>query len=280
MQFKVLLMVMVIATALLLLIDFNQGRANKAYAEEFKKFEEVPPSVWDKVSEMKILFGHQSVGFNIIDGINDIIAENSNIKLNIVETRNVSQYSKGVFAHFRVGENLKPKLKIEDFKNSVLSDENKDLDIAFLKLCYVDIDGKTDAASLFEMYQATVEELKKQVKIIHFTGPLTTSQITWKTKIKAILGKEDIWEFADNITRNEYNEILLNRYQATDPIVNIAEIESTYDNGKRESFNAKGKIHYALIKEYTYDKGHLNEIGRKKVAQALLLSLANIAVAK
>ena len=37
-----------------------------------------------------------------------------------------------------------------------------------------------------------------------------------------------------------------------------------------------GKTFYAMAPEYTYDGGHLNELGRKKVAEQLLILLANL----
>ncbi len=36
----------------------------------------VPAETWQKLSQKKIYFGHQSVGNNIIDGIKDIMKEN------------------------------------------------------------------------------------------------------------------------------------------------------------------------------------------------------------
>lgn len=146
--------------------------------------------------------------------------------------------------------------------------------MAFLKLCYVDLDGKANARELFEKYKTTVAQLEKQVKLIHFTAPLTTMETSWKTRLKSFLGNKDIWEYADNVVRNEYNQMILQEYQNKN-LVDIAEIESTYGDGKREAFKTQDKTYYSLIKAYTYDHGHLNETGRKKVAEALLLAIAN-----
>ena len=54
----------------------------------FSSISDVPKTYWAKLAETKIFFGHQSVGYNIIEGIRGIAAEYDYIKLNIVETKN------------------------------------------------------------------------------------------------------------------------------------------------------------------------------------------------
>jgi hypothetical protein len=53
-------------------------------------------------------------------------------------------------------------------------------------------------------------------------------------------------------------------------------VESTYPDGRRETCAHKGKTCYSLVPEYTYDGGHLNETGRKKAAEQLLILLAKL----
>ena len=55
----------------------------------YDKLKNVPASSWKALFEKKIYFGHQSVGFNIMDGITDLMKEYPDIKLNIVETKEV-----------------------------------------------------------------------------------------------------------------------------------------------------------------------------------------------
>ena len=74
--------------------------------------------------------------------------------------------------------------------------------------------------------------------------------------------------------------MLLNKYNNSDIIYDLARIESTYQNNKREFFKYQNKKYYSLIKEYTYDGGHLNQYGRKLVAQELLKVLLKIAVSR
>ena len=71
----------------------------------------------------------------------------------------------------------------------------------------------------------------------------------------------------NNINRNQFNEILRKEYEGKAPIFDLAKIESTYPDGKTS---------YSMVPDYTYDGGHLNETGRKKAAEQLLVLLANI----
>ncbi|OEU51706.1 MAG: hypothetical protein BA868_08700 [Desulfobacterales bacterium C00003106] len=47
----------------------------------FTALKDVPVSSWEKLAQKNIFFGHQSVGFNIMDGIKDLMKENPQIKL-------------------------------------------------------------------------------------------------------------------------------------------------------------------------------------------------------
>lgn len=46
---------------------------NMSYtAVTFQSLKDIPESTWEELSAKKVYFGHQSVGFNIIDGLKDI----------------------------------------------------------------------------------------------------------------------------------------------------------------------------------------------------------------
>jgi hypothetical protein len=77
-----------------------------------------------------------------------------------------------------------------------------------------------------------------------------------------------------NIKRNEYNQMLISKYQGIDPIFDLAKVESTLPNGQRTTFKFGDKSYYALANQYTSDGGHLNEIGRYYAAKELLKVLS------
>ncbi len=272
-----------IAPVLFFIISIILTGCNGGEMEEkhtvYSNINNIPAAAWEKLSEKKIYFGHQSVGFNIIDGINAFIKEYPQIKLNIVETNKLAGFKRGVFAHSRIGKNCEPETKFDEFNQLIKTELGQQSDIAALKCCYVDVTGKTEVKKTFNDYVKIIAEIKEkypEINIIHFTVPLTTTKITWKTKLKTILGKKEIWEYDDNIKRNQYNARLVEKYKGIEPIFDIAKIESTNPDGTRSTFQKDKKTYFAMSPEYTDDGGHLNKTGQKIVAEQFLLLLVNL----
>jgi lysophospholipase L1-like esterase len=77
--------------------------------------------------------------------------------------------------------------------------------------------------------------------------------------------------------RQNYNTLLSDAYFKTEPVFDLALIESVSPEGFR-CYASKGAQKVSLMApEYTEDGGHLNSQGRKKVAEQLLILLAQIA---
>jgi len=76
----------------------------------------VPISAWKQLASKKIYFGHQSVGANIIEGVEELIKENKQINLNIIRTTpSMFTLPTPVFAHSEIGKNGDPRSKVEEF---------------------------------------------------------------------------------------------------------------------------------------------------------------------
>jgi len=195
--------------ALLLTLTLScEGGKMSVKNVSYDKLKEIPIATWQKLAEKKIYFGHQSVGYNIMDGVTDVMKENPEIKLNIVETVDSSDFKVGLFAHSRVGKNVDPKSKIDDFVNFIDEGIGKKADVSALKFCYVDIMPITDVEKLFDEYTMSTEKLRTKYPgmiILHFTNPLTTIQTGIKAWIKKIIGRP-LSGVADNIKRNQYNQ--------------------------------------------------------------------------
>ena len=243
----------------------------------FKLSEQEINSTVKTVANMRVFFGHQSVGKNILDGINDI-SEGVDNKIKIVESRVVNDKSEAAFYHAGVGKNNDPNLKTNDFKELVESGIGGNVDVAFFKFCYVDIKQHTDIKLIFEHYKETMKLLKEvypNTTFVHFTFPLKEARLGIKGYVKQIIGRYDT-KREGNVKRNQFNTILKAEYQGKEPIFDLAGIESTYPDGKNETFEKDGRIYYALAPLYTNDGGHLNETGRKVVAEKLLYFLASL----
>lgn len=247
-------------------------------AEQFASLQEIPESVWNNLAEKTLYFGHQSVGFNIIAGIETLMAEHPAIRLNLVKTTDAAAFDSPIFGHSAVGNNTEPLTKIDAFTQVLKNGVGAKVEIAFLKFCFIDFDRKTpDVEGIFSQYVQAMRHLHEQfphLTIVHFTVPLTAEQSGPKAWLKKTLGKG---ANEDNLARHRFNALLKAEYEGKAPIFDIATIESTLPDGTRASLTAKdGTVYDTLVPEYTDDGGHLNETGRKVVAEALLLFLANM----
>ena len=236
---------------------------------------------WQKLSGHKIYFGHQSVGNNLLDGVRDIMKENPSATLRIIETDGHSDITAGTLAHSSVGKNNDPVSKIEDFRDKIDNGLGDNVDIAFFKFCFVDIDSRTDVNGFFEKYRATLAELKArypETTFAHCTIPLLRKEEkSLKNWVKGLLGKEGgFFDNRHNRARNEFNELLINEYQGKEPVFDLAGVTSTHSDGSRETFAIGASKYFALVPGYTDDGGHLNLTGRKIAAEQFLVFLSEI----
>ncbi len=231
------------------------------------------------VADKRIFFGHQSVGKNIIKGIQELSQEAGIDDVTIIEYQPSMQLPEhGFLLHAAVGENTKPVSKCLDFQNIINQDLAGKIDIALLKFCYIDINEESDVDELFERYRNILDTLKADhpaITFVHVTAPLRHSEKGAGIWVREMLGKPNRSKLA-NMKRHQFNELLRSNYN-NEPIFDLEASESTYSDGSQNTFSYNdGKDYPNLIGAYTYDGGHLTETGRKKVAADFIRSLANI----
>jgi len=223
---------------------------------------------WNLLCEKRIFFGHQSVGNGILKGI-DSLQVNLADRINIVDTRSAEEINGPILAHTKVGRNLCPESKIDDFVKIIENGVGNKVDIVMLKLCYVDLNTNSNPEAIFSNYKSSIERLSLQfpgIKVLHWTVPLTEKPRGIKGIVKSILRMDD------NPYRHEYNELIRSTFNPDD-IFDIALIQSTYPDGRRNLY--RGEIP-GLVPEYSSDGGHLNDYGKEYVATKLLLKLQSI----
>lgn len=231
------------------------------------------------LSGRTVFFGHQSVGQDIIGGIRDILKEHPDVTWQITETHDAAKITGPGFFHARIGQNATPVSKCEDFERYLNSGIAGRIDYALMKFCFIDISHTSSVAEIFQTYQSTMSRLKSQYRgttFVHVTVPLMTQDtgtfMKVKDAVKSILGRP--LSTSANIKRDEFNRMLKREYQGKEPVFDLAAAESTLPDGTRTTFDSNGMTYPLLAKQYAQDSGHLNETGRKKVAQDLLAFLA------
>jgi hypothetical protein len=231
---------------------------------------------WRAIARRAVYFGHQSVGEDIMGGIDRLNAELS-LGLRLVETQTPSAVAHPAFVHFHAGKNQDPASKNAAMLRMLEARPRADRAIILLKYCYVDIDHETDVEAVFNAYRATVRTLRTRypdVTVVHATVPVTTVETAVKAEAKRLIGRRSVRQ--DAVTRHRYNALVRAAFAGREPLFDIARIESTRADGSRVQFAWKGQQIESLAPEYTRDGGHLNARGQALVAKDLLNVLAHV----
>ena len=230
----------------------------------------------EHISQLRIFFGHQSVGDNLLEGIEQL-SSMARVPVKIEKVKEAKDVKLPMIGNAYIAENEFPFKKLKSFEDDMGSKQT-DLDIALMKFCYVDIKADTDSRVLFARYQATIEGLKAkhpETTFVHVTAPLTSEKSGPKEFLKRLLGRSDS---AANVRREEYNALLRKSYQGREPIFDLAHVESTNPNGSAVTVEWNGIVAPAMAQEYTNDGGHLNAEGKLRAARELISVLATIPV--
>lgn len=206
---------------------------------------------------LRVAFAHQSVGQNILDGLGELCSGSAS-PLRIAETR--VPFAEPGIHHFRIGRNTDPALKIADFR-AAMATLGPSTDVALLKLCYVDLNEEVEPEQLAQQYLHALDELQGQfpdATFIPATMPLTTIQAGPRAWAKKVLGRKPDGQDA-NIRRGLFNRVVRQSCGCDRLLFDIAAMESC-SSRKIESLDPR----------LTDDGGHLNALGRRLAAKALL----------
>lgn len=209
----------------------------------------------ERAANTPVLFGHQSVGGNILDGMLGLYAERGVAQPHVLEWPSTHPDG-GFLTHAYIGENGDPIGKIADFAEHVRTTPG--LDVAVMKLCFVDIVDGTDVTAVFHRYRDTMAALEAQhpdVTLLYTTVPLT------------------VGTSGDNATRQRLNALIRQQFGATGRLFDIAALESTRPDGSRVTGN--GGTQLMLHPDYASDDGHLNDRGAKRVAAGFARLIAS-----
>jgi hypothetical protein len=218
-------------------------------------------------AQSRVFFGHMSVGNNILSGLEQVHAAHdvdppSTIEVELGEAPELPP--DGVLAHALIGDNRDPVGKLANFDRTLRAGLAGQVDVAALKLCYIDILWNTDVGAFFDAYRDTLERLEKDfpdVRFVHMTVPLTTGSYGIRDHLKVLAGRDD------NAARERYNELIRETY-GPDRVFDIADLESTPPDGTSAD--------RALFEGYTSDGAHLNAAGSARVAAEFINFVADV----
>lgn len=237
---------------------------------------DVKAEEWEALATKRIFFGHQSVGRNMMKGVREVLAQRPEIRLNLVHTNDPATVSGPALIDANIGQNHDPASKSEAFARVIEAGLGPNA-IAMYKYCYIDVGEDTDVDRFFDDYVARMRELERLhpgLTLVHITLPLKTAPGGPKEFVKHLIGRAS--ETSVNVKRNRFNDRLRAEYGGRAPIFDLALLQATRPDGSR-SFTRKGSEKVDMLAaEWTYDNGHLNEAGRRYVAEQFLIMLARL----
>lgn len=210
-----------------------------------------------KVADTRVLFGHRSVGASIVEqGIGAVYAEHD------LPSPVASQQSpNGTFRDEWLTQTEDPLDKLEDFDAWFRSRGMGDgIDVAAMKLGYLDVGPETDAQRLFEQYVTLMDGLERDYPATRFLHA-TITMTQWDPKANAAIER--------------FNALMRSRYGASGQLVDLAQVLSDCPGGGRVvRTTEEGEPYYTLCDEFSADGGHLNELGATVAAKELLRVIA------
>lgn len=226
----------------------------------------LPPS-FSTLARTRVLFGHQSVGQNIVEGVRDLLRDHEG-SWRVVERVGGGAAGEGFLAHVRVGRNGDPLSKTADFAGALTGEPGTRVDIALHKYCYADVDARTDVNALFASYRSAmraVQACRPGVAVVHVTIPLVRVRTGISARVLRMAGRPAP-RVDDNARREQFNDRMRAEYHGREPLWDLAALESDSSGAVR-----------SLRADYTTDGGHLNEVARRAIASDLLACLAGVA---
>ena len=233
------------------------------------------------VARTRVFFGYQSVGMNVLDAVPGVYADHAVSAPPIEQGRAEPGPDGGFIAYKSIDEGVTDagKTALGDFDRAMRAGMGRQVDVALMKFCSVDITTSTDVDALFARYRDTMGALERDfpnVTFIHMTVPLYTEQGLFgklKTRLKTLLGRSDMNGQPANVARERLNALIRSEY-ASRHLFDLAAIESTKPDGMRVSGRYDNQGYFALYDGYASDQIHLNAVGSKIAATAFLDAIA------
>lgn len=223
------------------------GSTGVVGVEAIAAWDALPATEKDRVKKAKVFFGHQSVGWNTLEGV-------AALGFTVDEVSTANDYSTPRIGHAYLDSNGEPLRKMQGYADA-LDRLGSAVNVAAMKLCWIDFDQNTNLGNLESTYQSTIAKVTKahpNVHLVHVTTPLKTD------------------EPANNAQRLRYGDWLKSTFKSQAIVLDLAAVESTRPDGTAICTNGGSR---ALCSEYAADEGHLNDTGRARAAKAFLFAV-------
>lgn len=239
----------------------------------------------EAVLRSRVLFGHQSIGMNILDAVAGVYTD-AGLSAPTIADRSWPQArdtTDPVLAHSYIGTNGDPEGKIRDFASLFGQAGGASYDIAFMKIGPVDIHASTDIQAIFDAYASTIQSLEKaypRTTFLYTTVALTTEESGWTPVAASQVGVPASAGDSDNARREQYNALVRDRFASTGRLFDLAELESELPDGTIATKTVDGVPSRVMNPAFSDDGLHLNAAGAKHLANGMLAVVGRVALEK
>jgi hypothetical protein len=223
-------------------------------------------SAWTRFAAARVFFAHQSVGWNILDGVSMLARDAHGARVRVVNVAKETAPEGPALLHTEIGRNGEPLSKIHAFRELLEGGLGAQVELAVLKFCFWDFNRDTDVRAVFAEYESTLSRLQHEfpnVRFVHSTVPLMAADADWRARVRRLL-LLPVPTTLDNAKRHEFSNLIRTRYADREPIFDVQAAEDGADSDDVPS----------LPDDLTTDGGHLNSEGKRRVSAAFVNSLA------
>ena len=229
------------------------------------------------VAETRFFFAHQSVGESLVAALPEVFEAGGVDAPPTVVLGDAVPEGSGVVIETMIGDNGDPIGKVAEFDRILRGGLADQIDVALLKLCFVDIHADTDVEPVFEAYRDTLASLERDFPDITFmysTVPLMHERDLF-LRAKRLLGRGAEFDPIHNVTRERLNALLRAEYGGTGRLFDPATMEAAGTVGKVETLGSSEGEFLALRGGLATDSGHLTPEGAVLIGGGLVAALAD-----
>ncbi len=224
----------------------------------------IPQAALDRVRQTAIVLGHESVGWNVIGGLkslNQNLGQRYRLEIQhqITARWNTNWFDRHRgFGDFFVGNANNVPGKAQAFEQALRAGLANQVQVASLKLCWADLQDRTNTDAVFATYTQVLERLQQAYPRLTF--------VYWTMPLRRDGRLQD--------KRTRFNELMA-QYARQRSIVlfDLADIEAHQPDGT-EYRNETGQL--AMWPGYTSDGGHLSEAGSQRAARGWWWLMARV----
>ena len=220
--------------------------------EAIAAFDQLTAADRARLASLRVFWGHQSVGRELMGGA-------GRLGYAFQTVSSAADYPRVTRGEALVADNRDPARKVRSFRTLVLDQGiGGAVQVAAFKFCWIDFNTDTDLDAIERQYADAVTEARRRfpgLRILHVTPPLTSD------------------EPRENRIRMAFGQRLRQRYAQTDVVFDLAEVQSTRDDGGRCVRDNSA----VLCDAYRSDEGHFNDGGADRAAKAFLYAILRAA---